>query len=281
MDSLERLNEALAYIEENLEENINYTEIARIACCSEFHFKRMFSFLAGITLSDYIRRRRLTQAAFDLRSANVKVLDTALKYGYSSPDAFTRAFQNLHGMTPTEARKNGLSLKAYPRMTFQLTVKGAGEMNYRIETKEAFRVAGVMKRITLVYSGTNPDIAEMWQTIGEETVKRIEQLSDLQPSGIINVCSNFSEGREDNGELDYYIAAATTKPCPDDFQELEVEASAWAVFEVSGDWEKVQEAWGRIYAEWFPSSGFELNKGPEIMSSADNFSEIWIPVKKK
>ncbi|TMW70618.1 AraC family transcriptional regulator [Alteribacter natronophilus] len=281
MESLERLNDALSFIEENLEESIDYKEVARIACCSEFHFKRMFSFLAGITLSEYIRKRRLTQAAFDLRAGNAKVLDIALKYGYASPDAFARAFQNLHGMTPSVARKSGLSLKAYPRMTFQLTVKGAGELNYRIEEKEAFRVAGVMKRITLIYSGTNSDISEMLQKTPQETFERIKKLSDLEPSGIIHVCTNFSEGREDNGELDYYIAAATSKPCPEDFDDLEVEAATWAVFEVSGDWEKVQEAWGRIYAEWFPSSGFELNKGPEILASTDRFSEIWIPVKKK
>lgn len=137
MDMLARLNEALSYIEENLTKPVDYKEAARIACCTEYHFTRMFSFLAGITLSEYIRRRRLTLAALELSHRDIKVIDVALKYGYTSPDSFTRAFQSMHGITPSEARFHGQSLKAFPRMTFQLTIKGGSEMNYRIEDKEA------------------------------------------------------------------------------------------------------------------------------------------------
>nr|WP_281244567.1 AraC family transcriptional regulator [Thermoflavimicrobium dichotomicum] len=132
------MNGALNYIEENLTNDIDFKEVARLAFCSEYHFKRMFSFLAGITLSEYIRRRRLTLAAFELINSDKKIIDIAIKYGYSSPDSFTRAFQNLHGVTPSEARNNGQLLKAYPRMFFQLSIKGGSEMNYRIEEKDAF-----------------------------------------------------------------------------------------------------------------------------------------------
>jgi AraC family transcriptional regulator len=132
MDSLERMNQALAYIEENLTGEINFKEVERLALCSEYHFRRMFSFLAGVPLSEYIRRRRLTLAAFDLIRGDVLVIDLAFKYGYDSPDSFTRAFFNLHGITPAEARNNRQILKAFPSTTFQLIVKGANEMNYRI-----------------------------------------------------------------------------------------------------------------------------------------------------
>jgi AraC family transcriptional regulator len=142
MDSLEKMNEALSYIEENITNEIDFKEVARLAFCSEYHFQRMFSFLAGITLSEYIRRRRLTLAAFELNNSNIRIIDIAVKYEYNSPDSFTRAFQVLHGITPSEARKNGQSLKAYPRMTFQLSIKGGSELNYRIEEKEAFRIIG-------------------------------------------------------------------------------------------------------------------------------------------
>ncbi len=125
MDFLKNMNEAIKYIEENLTNDIDFKEVARRAFCSEYHFRRMFSFLTGITLSEYIRRRRLTLAAFELKDSNVKVIDIAMKYGYNSPDSFTRAFQNLHGITPSEARNNGHSLKAYPRITFHLSIKGA------------------------------------------------------------------------------------------------------------------------------------------------------------
>ncbi|MCY7765291.1 helix-turn-helix transcriptional regulator, partial [Bacillus inaquosorum] len=88
MDSLKRMNRALTYIEENLTNDIDFKEVAKIAFCSDYHFKRMFSFLAGISLSEYIRRRRLTLAAFELKDSNVKVIDIAIKYGYNSPDSF-------------------------------------------------------------------------------------------------------------------------------------------------------------------------------------------------
>ena len=133
MDLLKNMNGAIKYIEENLTCEIDFTEVARLAFCSEYHFKRMFSFLAGVSLSEYIRRRRLTCAAFELRGSHVKIIDMAIKYGYNSPDSFARAFQQLHGITPSEARNNGHSLKAFPPMTFQLSIKGGSEMNYRME----------------------------------------------------------------------------------------------------------------------------------------------------
>ena len=145
---LENMNGAMSYIEDNLTEEIDFKEAARLALCSEFHFKRMFSFLSGVSLSEYIRRRRLTLAAFELNHSPIKIIDLAVKYGYNSPDSFTRAFQSLHGITPSEARETGQTLKAYPRLTFQLTIQGGDVMNYRIEEKEAFRIVGLKKRVS-------------------------------------------------------------------------------------------------------------------------------------
>ena len=120
MNVFDKLNDPLDYIEENLASNIDFKEVARLASCSQRYFRRMFSILAGINLSDYIRRRRLTLAAFELNDFSVRVLDIAIKYGYSSPDSFARAFQAFHGITPSQARSYGQWLKAYSRMTFQL-----------------------------------------------------------------------------------------------------------------------------------------------------------------
>nr|WP_251025747.1 AraC family transcriptional regulator [Bacillus sp. ISL-47] len=284
------MNDAMKFIEDHLTENINFKEAASIAYCSEYHFKRMFSFLAGIPLSEYIRRRRLTLAAFDLRDPNRKVIDIAVKYGYSSPDAFTRAFQQLHGITPTEARNNGHSLKAYPPMTFQLSIQGGNEMNYRIVEKEAFRIIGIKKRVPIVFSGVNPEIAAMWQSLDEERINELKNLSNIEPSGIISASTNFSEGRmEEKGELDHYIGAATTKECPENLAMLEVPASTWAVFQAVGPFpETLQNVWGSIYSEWFPASNYEQREGPEILwnenkdTGSPTFkSEIWIPVLKK
>ncbi len=289
MDSLERLNHALRYIEENLENDIDLKAAARLAACSEYHFQRMFSFLSGITLWEYIRRRRLTLAALELNNSSVRIIDLAVKYGYGSPDSFTRAFAGLHGMTPSEARHNGQSLKAYAPMTFQLSIKGGSNMNYRIVEKEAFNIAGIKKRVPIVFKGVNPEIAAMWGSLTGEMIVRLKELSNVEPRGLISASVNFSEGRmEEKGELDHYIGAATTEKCPADMESLQVAASRWAVFEAVGPFpETLQNVWGRIYSEWFPSSGYEQAPGPEILwnehkevTSPVFRSEIWIPVIK-
>ncbi|MCK2017415.1 AraC family transcriptional regulator [Peribacillus frigoritolerans] len=290
MDSLKNMNGAIKFIEENLTNEIDFKEVARLAFCSEYHFKRMFSFLAGISLSEYIRRRRLTLAAFELKNSNIKVIDIAIKYGYSSPDSFARAFQHLHGITPSEARSNGHSLKAYPPMSFQLSIKGGSEMNYRIEEKEAFHIIGIKKRVPIIFNGVNPEIASMWKSLDEKTINELKNLSNVEPLGLLSASANFSEGRlEEKGELDHYIGAATTRECPDNLTQLNVDASTWAVFEAVGPFpETLQNVWGRIYSEWFPSSNYEQREGPEILwnenkdiTSPTFRSEIWIPVMKK
>ncbi|MGG6359659.1 AraC family transcriptional regulator [Peribacillus frigoritolerans] len=290
MDSLKNMNGAIKFIEENLTNEIDFKEVVRLAYCSEYHFKRMFSFLAGISLSEYIRRRRLTLAAFELKNSNIKVIDIAIKYGYSSPDSFARAFQHLHGITPSEARSNGHSLKAYPPMSFQLSIKGGSEMNYRIEEKEAFHIIGIKKRVPIIFNGVNPEIASMWKSLDEKTINELKNLSNVEPFGLLSASANFSEGRlEEKGELDHYIGSATTRECPDNLTQLNVDASTWAVFEAVGPFpETLQNVWGRIYSEWFPSSNYEQREGPEILwnenkdiTSPTFRSEIWIPVMKK
>ena len=295
MSSLERMNQALTYIEANLDDEIDYAEIERLALCSEYHFRRMFSYLAGITLSEYIRRRRLTLAAFDLIHSDARVIDTAIKYGYSSPDSFARAFTSLHGATPTEARDGRQPLKAFPRMTFQITIKGVSEMNYRLVEKEGFAIVGLMKRVPLIYEGVNPHIAAMYGQLTEELIAILKALSNVEPSGLISASTNFSEGRLDGGELDHYIgvatSVATSMATPHDIPEglawLEVPPLTWAVFESVGPFpQTLQNIWGRIYSEWFPSSGYEAVPGPEILWNESKDvdspvfrSEIWIPVR--
>lgn len=290
MNLLENINGALDYIEKNITDDIDFREVARLAFCSEYHFKRMFSFLAGVTLSEYIRRRRLTLAAFELNNSNKRIIDVAIKYGYNSPDSFTRAFLSMHGVTPSEARNNGQSLKAYPRMTFQLSIKGGNEMNYRIEEKEGFHIVGIKKRVSIVFHGVNPEIASMWESLNDERINMLKKLSNVEPVGLLSASTNFSEGRmEEKGELDHYIGVATTRECPDNLTQLEVSASTWAVFQAVGPFpDTLQNVWGRIYSEWFPSSNYEQTEGPEILwnehkdvTSPTFKSEIWIPVLKK
>ncbi|HEX2910725.1 MAG TPA: AraC family transcriptional regulator [Chloroflexia bacterium] len=290
MDTLSSLNKALAYLEEHLTDEIDYSEMAKIACCSEYHFKRLFSFLSGLSLSEYIRRRRLTLAALDLKDSNLRIIDVAVKYGYSSADAFSRAFQTIHGILPSEARNENTRLKAYPRMTFQLAIKGGGEMNYRIVEKASFKLVGFKQRVPIIFNGVNPAIAKMYELLTPEVINQLKALSNVDPTGLISASTNFSEGRmEEKGELDHYIGVATSSTETTNFDELEIEASTWAVFEAIGPFpQTLQSVWGRIYSEWFPSSGYEAVEGPEILwnesKDTDNpkyRSEIWLPVKKK
>lgn len=290
MNALEHWNRAMRYIESRLAGDIDLNEAARLAVCSDYHFKRMFSFLAGMPLSDYIRRRRLTLAALELQTSQAKIIDVALKYGYESPDAFARAFHALHGVTPSEARAGGQPLKAYPPMTFQWTVQGGEQMNYRLVEKGPFAVVGIMKRVPLVFNGVNQAIAAMWASLDKETIDRLKRLSDVEPVGLISASVHFSEGRmEEQGELDHYIGVATTAACPEGMARLDVAASTWAVFTAVGPFpETLQNVWGRIYSEWFPSTGYESTGGPELlwneskdMSSPTYKSEIWIPVRKR
>ncbi|OBR66331.1 AraC family transcriptional regulator [Paenibacillus oryzae] len=290
MGGLANLNRALQYIEENLAEDVNLKEAARLACCSEYHFSRMFSFLAGIPLSEYIRRRRLTLAAFELLTGNVRILDVAVKYGYGSADAFSRAFQSLHGFPPSSVKSQTGSIKAYPRMTFQLTIQGGSAMNYRIVEKESFRIVGIMRRVPIQFQGVNPEIESMASSLTPEDIVELKALSDREPRGMVQASVNFSEGRmEEKGSIDHYIGVATRKECPERFTKLEVSEATWAVFEAAGPFpETLQNIWGRIYSEWFPSASYELASGPEMVwheskdfSSPTFRSEIWIPIIKK
>lgn len=299
MDSISHMNRAMAYIEEQLTEELDYAQAAKLALCSEYHFKRMFTFLAGISLAEYVRRRRLTLAAADLRHTELRILDIAIKYGYQSADAFSRAFQHQHGMLPSEARADNAKLVAYPKMTFQMSIQGGKEMNYHIVEKEKFYIVGIQKRVPLVFNGVNPEIVKMAQSLTPELIIQLKALSDQEPKGMISASAHFSEGRmAEVGELDHYIGVATSVPTLPSTQladenavlkVLEVSKGTWAVFESRGPFpETLQNTWGRIYSEWFPGSGYEVVEGPEIVwhespdtSLAEYLSEIWIPVKLK
>ena len=288
MDALKRLNLAMRYIEEHLAEEIDLQKAAGIACCSEYHLKRMFSFLAGFPLSEYIRCRRLSLAALALKLGGVKMIDLAIQYGYDSSDSFSRAFHAFHGVTPTQARKDGANIKAFPPMTFQLTIKGGHDMQYRILEKDAFQVAGIKKRITLVYEGVNPQMDDMWARLTEHDFEELKELSDMEPRGILCASANFKEGRTEGATLEQYIGVATTKRVPERWEVLPVPAGTWAVFTATGPFPKaLQDVWAQIYSEWFPTSEYQSTGGPELLwneskdtSRPDYKSEIWIPVSK-
>ena len=184
LEWINRLNKSIDYIEEHLTSEIEYGALAKIACCSSFHFQRMFAYMANISLSEYIRRRRMTLATIDLQSGE-KIIDVALKYGYSSPTAFNRAFQSIQGIAPSLVKENGVSLKSYLPITFQITVRGVSEMNYRIEEKEAFRIVGISMPLHKEIDRNFEIVPTMWGKAGKEgTLGRLAGLMDSQPMGM-------------------------------------------------------------------------------------------------
>ena len=283
MDTLYSMNAAIDYIEEHLDKEINYQQAARIACFSEHHFKRMFSFLASIPLSEYVRRRRLTLAALELRDNNTTVIDVALKYGYQSPDSFSRAFQELHHTLPSTVKHTGVSLKAYPRISFQISIKGDVEMKYRFAEKDAFQIVGYKE---VMYPDNGDFNPTLWNTLTDEDYAKLEMLSseDTDLNGVLNITVNTCHGEEQSEEaLEYYIAVVTEKSAPDNLAMLEISKQQWAVFDAEGEMpDALTSTWSRIYTDWFPTSGYELADAPEIVKSVDDTkTEIWIPVQKR
>lgn len=286
MNPLHDFNQALRYIEERLDGDIDMAEVARRAGCSQYQFTRTFSFLAGVSLSEYVRRRRMTLAAGELRSGQARVIDLAVKYGYSSADAFSRAFGAVHGVPPSQSRD--ASLTSYPPMSFGLTIQGGEEMKYRIVSQPAFRVIGVSRRVRLIYEGINPEIAAMWQSLSQAMIDTLTELSNVEPRGLIQATTDFSEDREEGSSIEHYIGAASTRECPAGLRALEVPAGDWAVFPTEGPFPKtMQDVWARIYTEWFPASGYRHAGGPELVwsekrdiTSPNYRNEIWIPVTR-
>ncbi|NEW70142.1 AraC family transcriptional regulator [Streptomyces rhizosphaericus] len=284
---LERLNEALDHIDARLDQRIEVAELARIAMTSEYHFRRLFSALAGISLSEYIRRRRLTLAGAEVLAGERTLLEIAVRYGYGSGEAFARAFRAMHGVGPGEARRAGASLSSQPRMSFRLIVEGSSSMRYRVVEKERFQVVGRKVRVPLVHEGVNPAIAEFIRGLGQDTIRRIAALSDQEPEGILGVSDNLDPSRAEGTELDYYHGVVTGAAAPEDLDTLTVPAGAWAVFENSGPFpQALQYLWRDVFTQWFPSNPYQSRPGPEILRTrlsqdgARADAELWIPVER-
>ncbi|GBF75390.1 hypothetical protein PA598K_03793 [Paenibacillus sp. 598K] len=282
MDMLRSMQEALDFVERNLQERIGVEEVAGAAMMSKYHFQRMFHMLTGFTVSVYIRNRRLTRAAEALAASDeVKVIDLALSYGYDSPEAFAKAFQRMHGVTPSSARSRNVKLKSYPRLSFHIQLKGDVEMNYRIVEAEASVAAG---KETLVVSDPYKEIPVFVEQIWEDgTHDQINQALGREPRSLL---SGYHYDFTEDGSRLYLMgeAIAEVAELPTGLTVLSIPAQTYAVFEGH----EVAELWMRIYSEWFPSAGFEQAEGPCIEKytwiDADcekALCEVWIPVMKK
>lgn len=281
MEWVERLNQSIAYIEEHLTSEIDYERLGQIACCSAYHYQRMFTYMAGVSLAEYIRRRKMSLAAVDLQDKNEKIIDIAEKYGYRSPTAFNRAFQSIHGIAPSAVKSDGVSIKSFPPITFTIAVKGVKEMNYRMETKDAFRIIGISAPLHKEVEKNFMVVPQMWQDAAMNgTIQKLAGMMDNPPLGLLGVSAC-----NDEEQWKYFIAVSSTKSSSE-FEEYTVPASTWAIFPGSGTNQSIQELEQRIITEWLPASGYEYADAPdiEVYLNPDPQNaryEVWIPVRKK
>ncbi|MBM7620134.1 AraC family transcriptional regulator [Bacillus tianshenii] len=288
MTWVDSIQSAIEYMEEHLLEDITIEDIAKEANISVFHFQRSFTILTDTSVGEYLRRRRLTLAGKELLTTDQRVIDLAYKYGYDTPEAFTKAFRRQHGATPSDIRKRTGKLQSYNRLVIQVTLKGAEPMKYSVVEKEAFRIVGVKREFSCIGEENQKGIPKLWDEVnGNGTCDRLFELNDGVVKGVLGVCDGSSEEKRRNKVMDYWVAASFDGEVPSGMESMEIPASKWVVFEVHGPMPvAMQNAWKQIYSEWFPSNRYEHAGTPEFElytaedpSSPDLYSEIWIPVK--
>ncbi|GAB1513409.1 AraC family transcriptional regulator [Actinophytocola sp. KF-1] len=283
------LNRLVELVEEHLGEEFDVDGLAGALGTTEYHLRRMFSTLAGMPLSEYVRRRRMTVAAADLVRGEDDLLSIAVRHGYGSTEAFGRAFRAVHGAGPRDVRRDGGPLRAQPLLRFRLTVEGSTPMDTRIVDRPAFRLAGHAARVPLIHRGVNPHIQQHIAALPAAEHARLKALGDTEPAGLLQVCDDVDPDSAEGSELTYLhgVAISRDTPVPDDLDAIEVPAGRWAVFRTAGPHpQALQNTWAATATDWFPANPWRLRPGPSIVTvleRAEDFSsatcELWLPVE--
>lgn len=283
------LNRLVALVEDHLTDDLDLPGVASGLGTTEYHLRRMFSSLAGMPLSDYVRRRRMTVAAADVLGDG-DLLSIAVRYGYGSTEAFGRAFRAVHGASPGDIRRDRGSLRTQPQIRFRLTVEGNTTMDARITDRPDFQLIGHAARVPLIHEGVNPHIQTFIASLPVEEHARLKAMSDTEPAGLLQVSADVDPDYTEGSELTYLhgVAVADGTPVPDDLDAIEIPAGRWAVFRTEGEYPSaLQSAWAATATEWFPSNPWRLRPGPSIVSILDRAeafsaatSELWLPVER-
>ncbi|MBM7831965.1 AraC family transcriptional regulator [Agromyces cerinus] len=283
------LNRLVEYVEHHLTEEIDIAGLASSLGTTEYHLRRMFSSLAGMPLSEYVRRRRMAVAAADVLGGG-DLLGIAVRFGYGSTEAFSRAFRSVHGVSPADVRRNGGPLRTQPQLRFRLTVEGNTPMDTRISDRPAFRLVGHSARVPLIHEGANPHIQAFIASLPPAEHVRLKGLSDTEPAGLLQVSADVDPDYSEGSELTYLhgVAVGESSAVPEDLDTIEVPAGTWAVFRTEGPYPAaLQSTWAATATDWFPSNPWRLRPGPSIVAvleRADDFStatcELWLPVER-
>ena len=287
MDWIIGIQRAIGYIEDNLTETIDYEEVAKKCYSSSYHFQRVFSILCGFTLGEYIRNRRLTLAGRELATTNVKVIDVALKYGYESPDSFTKAFQKFHGILPSQARNNGSNLKSFSRLVLKFSLEGGTIMNYRIEEKESLVLLGHSIKCSCSPTdvvNTYEKTKNHWLT-NKDVIRKLKTFRDNKHIWY-DVYTDFI-----NDEFTHIIAVDySSSHIEQDLKCISISAHEYAIFETNccespdDEWLSLMK---RIISEWLPTTEYKIAEHPQINKLffdndlSKRYMEIWIPIEKK
>jgi AraC family transcriptional regulator len=284
MNWIQIMNSTVDYIEANLTKKLYVCQIAEKGYYSSFHFQRMFTMIAGVTVADYVRRRRLTLAAQDLFNGE-KVIDVAMRYDYETPEAFTRAFKRLYDITPKDVKNCGVHLVAYPRLSFQISIKGEGYMNYKLVEHPSFEVIGVKCTITTKFGENKKQVVSFWRET-ETNGTKSKLCNIIGPLGLLGICLHFDS---EMSTFEYMIAVEAGNNEEAGYVKEVIPAATYAVFESIGPMPAaIQSVIDRIYNEWFPSTSFEHAGTPELEvyypgnPQDQNYrSEVWIQIKKQ
>jgi AraC family transcriptional regulator len=283
------LNRVVEHVEQYLDDEIDILALATNLGTTEYHLRRMFSSLAGMPLSEYVRRRRMSVAAAEVLGDG-DLLGIAVRYGYGSTEAFGRAFRAVHGASPGDVRRDGGPLRSQPQLRFRLTVEGNTTMDTRIADRPAFRLVGHSARVPLIHEGVNPHIQAHIAGLPAAEHARLKGLSNTEPLGLLQVSANVDPDYTEGTELTYVhgVAVDAGTSVPADLDVIEVPAGAWAVFRTTGDYPAaLQQTWAATATDWFPSNPWRLRPGPSIVAvleRAEDFStattELWLPVER-
>lgn len=289
-DILVQLNHAMAYIEAHIDDDLELSEVSTVTSYSPYHFGRLFYYIADMSLSEYIRKRKLSLAAMALQIGKEKIIDLAVKYGYDSADSFSRAFVKQHSVTPSAARQPGVNLKIFPPLTFQIKIKGVQAMNWRIEEKEAFEVFGIERIFGNDETGKVPDFWTECHNNGED-VKFVAASGEVQPKVGALLVKGICGYRDTGSDSFPYMLGVykTLNSNTEGYTTVTIPKTTWAIFrseELDGFGQAIPELFSRAYSEWLPSSGYDKATGPdmEIYGIADSgkyYEEVWLPVVKK
>lgn len=275
MNYINEMKKAIDYIENNLDKDINFEKVAKEIGMSPFYFHRIFTGIIGISPTTYIRNRRLTVAAQEISKNNENVLDIALKYGFESHEAFSRAFKNFHGVSPKMAKTDGNDFKSFSKANLDIEIISNSILNYRIESKDSFKVAALFRKFNIEYKN---EIPMYWKELNEDGT--LKEISDNYNKNLLGICI----GTQSDLEYEYGIGIEQKEniEISNKMRVIEIPQSTWIVFKCEGQNEKaINELWSRIYKEFFSTSSYKQCMDIDFELYDDKNTEIWIPIIKE